>query len=164
MLLFNICSTLYCHSQEHRNKKPLFSCRGCNSMLSEPIVLQKLHLLLSCIVYWWCGSVRRLDGHNYAPSRTSETAFPYTWISVFLKPKVRRGWINMFILFGNRPQSFMLTLSSTAPTATYSCKYDEQVIHSAQTQPRYHFCLFGLGFWFRAEIMLVESFKPESLL
>lgn len=94
MRLFNVCPTLYCRSQEHRNKKPLFSCRGYNSMLSEPIVLQKLHLLLSCIVYWWCGSGRRL-GHNYTASQTSVTAFPYIWISVFSKPKVRTGWINM---------------------------------------------------------------------
>ena len=36
----------------------------------------------------------------------------------------------MFILFGNGPQSFMRTLSSTVPTVTYSCKYDEQVIRS----------------------------------
>lgn len=128
MLLFNICPTLYCHSQEHGNKKPLFSCRGCNSMLSKPIVLQKLHLFFPRIVYWWCGSGRRLDGHNYAASQTSETAFPFARISVFWKPKVRKGWINMFIFFGNRPQSFMLTLSSAAPTVTHSCKYDEQVI------------------------------------
>lgn len=70
----------------------------------------------------------------------------------------------MFILFGNGPQSLMLTLSSTAPTVTYSCKCEEQVIYSALAQPRYRFCLFGLGFWFRAEIMLAESFKPKSLL
>lgn len=76
MLLFNICPTLYCYSQEQRNKKPLFSCRGCNSMLSEPIVFQRLHLFLSCIVYWCCGSGRSLNGHNYAASHTSETAFP----------------------------------------------------------------------------------------
>ncbi len=31
-------------------------------------------------------------------------------------------------------------------------------------QPQNRFCLFGLGFWFRAEIMLAESFKPKSLL
>lgn len=110
MLLFNISPTLYCHFQGHMNKKPHFSCRGCNSMLSEPIVLQKLHLFFSCIVYWRCGSGKRLDGHNYAASQTSKTAFPYTWISVFLEPKVRKSWINLFILFGYGPQSFMLTL------------------------------------------------------
>lgn len=150
MLLFNICPTLYCHSQEHRNKKPLFSCRGCNSMLSKPIVLQKLHLFFPCIVYWWCGSGRRLDGHNYAASQTRETAFPFTWISVFLKPKVRKDWINMFIFFGNRPQSSMLTLSSAAPTVTHSCKYDDQVMYSQHwlSHTIISVCLalvFGLG-------------------
>lgn len=50
-LLFNVCPGLYCHSQEHgHEKKPLFSCRGCNSMLSEPIVVQELHLFL----LWYC--------------------------------------------------------------------------------------------------------------
>lgn len=131
MLLFNICHTLYCHSQEHTNKKTLFRCRGCNSTVSEPIVLQKLHLFLSCIVYWWCGSGRCLNGHNYIASQTSETAFPCTWISVFLKLKLSTGWINMFILLGDGLQRFMLTLSSSVSTVRYSCKYDEQVIYSA---------------------------------
>lgn len=133
-------------------------------MLSEPIVLQKLHLFFSCIVYWWCGSGRRLDGHNYAaPQPGEKTAFPYTWISVFLTPKVRRGWINMFILFGCGPQSFMQTLGSTAPTVTYSCKCDAQVTHS-QRWPihKYPFCLFGLGFWFRAEITFAEKVSNQN--
>lgn len=159
VLLFNVCPTLYCHSQEQRNKKPLFSCRGCNSMLSKPIVLQGLHLFFSCIVYWACGSGRRLDRHNYAASQTSETAFPFTWISVFLKPKVRVGWINMFILFSYGSQRFMQMLSSTALTITYSCKYDEQVIYSQHwlSHSIVRVCL-ALGFYlFRAE--LAESFK-----
>lgn len=159
VLLFNICPTLYCHSQEQRNKKPLFNCRGCNSMLSKPIVLQRLHLFFSCIVYWACGSGRRLDRHNYAASQTSVTAFPFTWISVFLKPKVRIGWINMFILFSYGSQRFMQTLSSTALPVTYSCKYDEQVIYSQHwlSHSIVRVCL-ALGFYlFTAE--LAESFK-----
>lgn len=87
VLLFNICPTLYCHSQEQRNKKALFSCRGCNFMLSKPIVLQKLHLFFSCIVYWAYGSGRRLDRHNYAASQTRETSFFLHMNQCFLEAK-----------------------------------------------------------------------------
>lgn len=111
----------------------------------------------SCI----CSSlVLSIDGAGAAGASTGtimplhnpekKTAFPYAWISVFLTPKVRRGWINMFILFGCGPQSFMQTLGSTAPTVTYSCKCDAQVTHS-QHWPIHSIlsvCLaldFGLG-------------------
>lgn len=112
VLLFNICSSLYCHSQENRNKKPLFGCRGCNCILWKPIVLQKLHLSFSQIVCWGCGSSRRLDRRNYAASQSSIRAFPYSWLNVFLKPKVRIGQMNMFILFGCGSRRFMQKLSA----------------------------------------------------
>lgn len=102
------CPTLYCRSPEHGNKKKklLFSCRGCNSMLSGPIVLQKLHLLSPSIVYCRCGS-SSLNGHNYASLQISKTASHcYQWISVFWKPKVREDCINTFIFLSNRPGSF----------------------------------------------------------
>lgn len=68
-------------------KKALFSCRGCNFMLSKPIVLQKLHLLFSSIVYWAYGSGRRLDRHNYAASQTRETSFFLHMNQCFLEAK-----------------------------------------------------------------------------
>lgn len=138
-----------------RNKKPLFSCRGCNFMLSEPIVLQKLHLFMSCIVYWWCGSGRRLSGHNYTAAQTSKTAFPFTWISIFRKPKVRKGW-NKHVYPLQRQ-----TLKLYPHTQLYSnifmqIRWAGHVL-SASALPGYQLCLFGLGFWFGAQIMLAES-------
>lgn len=47
------------------------NCRGCNSMLSKPFVLQKLHLFFSWLIYRGCCSSRRLDRNNYAASKTS---------------------------------------------------------------------------------------------
>lgn len=44
-----------------------------------------------------------------------------------------KGWdrLDKYVyLFGHGSQRFMLTISSRAPTDTYSCKYDEQVIYS----------------------------------
>lgn len=96
MLLFNICHTLYCHSQEHTNKKTLFRCRGCNSTVSEPIVLQKLHLFLSRIVYWWCGSGRCLNGDNYTASRTIENSISLHMDQHFLEAKAQHG-VNKYV-------------------------------------------------------------------
>lgn len=51
-LLFNMCPALFIAIPgSKRNKKTLFSCRGCNSELSKPIVLPRRHLFFPCIVY-----------------------------------------------------------------------------------------------------------------
>lgn len=42
-------------------KGTFFNCRGCNSTLSEPIVLQKLHLFFSWLVYRGCCSSGRQE-------------------------------------------------------------------------------------------------------
>lgn len=55
-----------------------FNCRGCNSMLSKPIVEQKLHLFFSWLIFWGCCSSRRLDRNYYAASKTSKKSVKAT--------------------------------------------------------------------------------------
>lgn len=79
---------LYSQEQQEWKGTFFFNCRGCNSMLSKPIVEQKLHLFFSWLVYRGCCSSRRLDSNNFAASNTSKKSVNATKTSVSIHKPV----------------------------------------------------------------------------
>lgn len=68
-------------------QSPLY-CRSC---ICSSLLLSTEHM----------GAAGASTGTIMLPHKPEKLPFSYTWISVFLKPKVRIGWMNIFILSGN---------------------------------------------------------------